>query len=60
MGERSRERRVCSAKFKVGALRRAEERRAAGVSLTQVARELDAALLLGPPRRSAGEECPGR
>lgn len=40
MGEGSRERRVFSAEFKVEALRRAEERRAVSVPLTQVAREL--------------------
>jgi len=35
-----RERRAFTAEFKVEAVRRAEERRAAGVPLTQVAREL--------------------
>lgn len=37
-----RERRAFTAEFKVEAVRRAEERRAAGVSLQQIARELDA------------------
>lgn len=37
---RQRERRAFTAEFKLEAVRRAEERRAAGVPLTQVAREL--------------------
>jgi len=39
-GEGRRERRPFTAEFKVEAVRRAEERRAAGVPLTQIAREL--------------------
>lgn len=40
MAKERRERRHFSAEFKTVAVRRAEERRAAGVPLTQVAREL--------------------
>ena len=41
MGEKVRERRVFTAEFKVEAVRRMAERRAAGVSMAQIARELD-------------------
>jgi transposase len=40
MAKEQRERRHFTAEFKLEAVRRAEERRAAGVPLTQVAREL--------------------
>ena len=53
-GKEPRERRVFTAEFKLEAVRRAEERRAAGVPLTQVARELDlTADLLRSWRRQA-------
>lgn len=41
MGEQSRQRRAFTAEFKVEAVRRMAERRGAGVSLKQIARELD-------------------
>lgn len=51
-----RERRAFTAEFKLEAVRRAEERRAAGVPLTQVARELGVTDdLLRRWRRQVGE-----
>ncbi len=41
MAEKTQERRVFTAEFKVEAVRRMAERRTAGVSLKQIARELD-------------------
>jgi len=41
MGEKARERRVFTAEFKVEAVRRVAERRAAGVPMTQISRELE-------------------
>ena len=41
MAAKARERRVFTAEFKLEAVRRVAERRAAGVPMTQIARELD-------------------
>ena len=41
MARQQRQRRMFSAEFKLEAVRRVEERRALGVSLTQIGRELD-------------------
>jgi len=56
MAEKARERRVFTAEFKVEAVRRVAERRAGGVSLKQIARELDVRDdLLRKWARQAGE-----
>jgi transposase len=57
----SRTRRVFSAEFKLEAVQRAEERRAGGVPLTQVARELGITdELLRRWKRQAGTRAGGR
>ena len=61
MAEKVRERRAFTAEFKVEAVRRVAERRAAGVPMTQIARELDVRDdLLRKWQRQLGERAGGR